>query len=397
MAFKLQTTKEIKDQNVSTFQSNLNQTVAPLERAFIKVLSAIDALNFTQLGRYAADRARQTLALTATGEGLDIIGRNFGVIRKPAVPGELKISVSATTGTVFPITIDYVGDANNVRYLPKAQVTAAAGVAEIEITADTSGVAGNLNVGDTVSLGSPVANAASFGTVTEVLVTGAERESDDDYRARILNVEQTVTGGGNAANYRTWAEATPGVARAYPYSGRPRTFANEYYAPDVPDLTAAVPGERVIYIRATEDIDPDGIAPQSLLDSVRTYINNGQVTGISNPPLGMTDDDLYIESIDRLGFIVYIRNLVVNGDVLTTVQSSINENLRNYFKGLEPFVDGLDSGFLRNDTISMLTVSQQVQDVLNLYSGSAESITFGTHYIWDAGGNDIIDIPTKTG
>ena len=110
MAFKVPTHKELYDQFIANFESNLNQTVPGNSKSFLKVESAIEASLLTGLYKFAAERALQALALTATDGDLDKIGSNYGLTRKNAESAQFTISLPATDGTIIPITVDFVGD-----------------------------------------------------------------------------------------------------------------------------------------------------------------------------------------------------------------------------------------------------------------------------------------------
>jgi hypothetical protein len=161
-------------------------------------------------------------------------------------------------------------------------------------------------------------------------------------------------------------EALAGVVRAYPYSGRP-----------IDDPIISEPPDRTVYVEATTTIDPDGIAPQSLLDEVRESITTDPVTGLARQPLGLTDETLFIQSISRLTFFVQINDLTAPPDIEATVKSTIETALSNYFRGIQPFVDSIDAPLDRDDLITDLTVSEVVQDVLNANGSSASGVIFG--------------------
>jgi uncharacterized phage protein gp47/JayE len=195
MALQIKTTQQQKDENLANFESEVNQTSPLAAKAFLRVLSAVEALQSTTLYKYGAERILQVLALTATGSGLDLIGVNVGVTRKPAEAAELEISLPALNGTLIPAGTDFIGDANGVRYFTTASVIAAAGVAVLDVTAEETGVVGNLQVSDTLSIGTQIAGAETIATVTDVTNTGAEEETDDAYRPRVLDKERAVSGG----------------------------------------------------------------------------------------------------------------------------------------------------------------------------------------------------------
>lgn len=368
MALKIPTTQEATEQNIIAFETALNQKIPLTDQAFLRVLSFIQAGSQTGLYKYAAERVLQNLALTATGEDLDRIGAEYGVVRKPAFAAVLGISLPALDGTIISVSNAFIGDANGVRYLPDAQVVASGGSANLIVTAREIGVAGNLSVTDTMTIESQVAGVESIATVTAVDTLGTERETDDAYRERILDEIRTVGGGGNAVDYRRWAEETPGVRRAFPYGGRP------------PITGTSLPGERTVYIEAESTLDPDGIADQNLLDAARSYINEDPTTEQTRTPLGLPNldnDTLYVESIFRIGMFVEVQGLVVDADLEAQLKSDLELELDNYFRSIVPFVDGVDIEIERNDAITSVTVGTIAQSIFVKYGASAESVSFG--------------------
>lgn len=365
MAFKIPTTKEQADVNLANFENKLNQTSPLNDKAFLRVLSVIQAGQATGIYKYAADRVLQCLALTATNGGLDAIGINYGVVRKPAEAAQFISTIPGTDTTVIPITVDFVGDANGIRYSLDSAATVSGGLATLNLTAKTLGVAGNLNVSDTLTIGRTVPGVQSTATITSITNTGAEQETDDAYRLRVLDALRTTPGGGNSADYRIWSEEVAGVARAYPFAGKPVTSA-----------LASAPPDRTVYVEAETTIDPDGIPPQSLLDEVRASITADPETGISRQPLGLTDDTLFVEPIVRTTFFVTISDLVVDSNVEAAAKADIETALETYFRSVRPYVDGLDSPISRNDTLTDASVSEVIQDVVSSYGGSASGIAF---------------------
>jgi hypothetical protein len=502
MPFVIPTTEELKNQFLDNLESSLNQTVPDVDKAFLKVLSATEALQGQSLFKYAVDRALANLAITARDDDLDLIGSNYGVPRKPAIAAQFTIGtdVDTTGGSVtIPAATEYVGELNNIRYTTNEEVIAEAPATTVQlnVTAVTGGSAGNLTAGDVLTILSPIANLGDQAEVSAFtsfeIVIGVDEEGDETYRRRVLNEIRTIGGGGNGVDYRTWSEAVVGVNRAFPYSGRAievvplldgdmeelgvadwgvgnsatltkevaspyegsqnlrityNAVNNPYAYQDILErgkyyhITGAfrgdagtafprilqaggqllyegtvsttwqtfdfnfladtrqiwfgsnanaggefveydaivieqleIAGDRVVYIEATSDIDPDGIAPQNLLDTVRDNINNDPDTGRSRPPLGDTNENLFVESIFRTGFTIEIRELTVPADKEFDAKNDIEAALTNYFFNAVPYVEGVDPLSTRNDTLTDLSVSSIVQDVLQTYSGSAAGIT----------------------
>lgn len=366
MSLNIPTTQQIKDRNLTNIESKLNQTSPSNDKAFNRVIAGVEALNHTELYKFGVERAKQTLALTATGEDLERIGQEFNVIKKPAEAAVLKITVPGVNGTTLPATINYIGDLNGLRYIPDSSHIVSSGIATVDITAELTGVSGNLNIGDTLSLDSQVSGMENTATVTEILNTGAETEGEEIFRERVLFAERIVTGGGNAADYKIWAEEVAGVTRAYPFAGKP-----------FDQIVFSFPGDRTIYIQADDTIDADGIAPQPLLDEVRAALNDDPSTGESRPPLGLIDSTMFIESIVRTEFFVEVRKLEIASELEAQVKSDIEIALESYFLSIRPFVDGIDVATNRNDQVTQPSVGEIVQEILGINGASAQEILFG--------------------
>lgn len=369
MSYNIPTTQETIDQFLANFEAELNQTSPLNDKAFLRVASVTEGMVFTSIFKYAAYKVKQTLAITASRAGLITIGNDLNLPIKPAEATVLEATLPGTDTTVIPQTIDFIGDANGVRYFLDSSATIGTptpGVAELSMTAEDAGVVGNLQVGDTLSIGTQVAGAETVATVTAITNTGAEEEGTEAYRVRVLDRLRAVFGGGNAADYREWAQEVAGVTRAYPYRGKPVLLLAESFPP-----------ERTVYIEADTTIDPDGIAPQSLLDEVRASITTNPTTGKARQPAGLTDETLFVETIARTIFFVQITNLTVNQDIEATVKSEIASALTAYFLNIKPFVTGLDAEFDRNDKITDLSISNVVQDVLSANGASGQAVQFG--------------------
>lgn len=388
MTLIIPTTQELKNRNLANLEAALNQNSPLNEKAFLRVLAAIEALAETGLYKFAVERTKQVLGLTAFGAGLDAIGSEYGVVRKPAEAAILRITALGTSGTVIPATVNYVGDANKVRYLlDSSQTVGGGGFISFDVTAETLGVVGNLNLGDFMTVGTQIAGVDSSSPVTGIINVGAEAETDDAYRARVLNAVRATPGGGNAVDHKIWAEEVAGVERAYPYAGEP-----DSPLPGV--LLSSVPADRVVFVESTTDINQDGIPPGSLLTEVRDSINTDPVTGASRPPLGLVDSTLFVEVITRTQIFILITNFDEGTGDVTTIKANIETALTQHLFGLRMFVPAIDLPAERNDLITEVTLSDVVQGVLNAGDGSAEQVQFGettgvgtplTSYQLDAG------------
>lgn len=365
MAFNIPTTAASAAQVLSTIEKRLNQTTPLQLKAFNRVLSVAIGFVITGLYKYASNQVKQNLALTATGVDLERLGEDKGVFKKKAVSAVLAGEMVALDGTIIPVTASFIAEQNGIRYFNNTSETASSGLVSLQITSQISGSISNLEVGSILNIGSQIAGAESVLTVTNTITTGADEEDQEAYRSRVLTAQRAKTGGSNTADYRIWSEEVEGVKAAFPYSGAPL------------EQGTPIPPQRTVYIEASADVDSDGIAPQSVLDAVRSNITVNPETGIYNQPLGITDDTLYVESIARLPVYVEIVDLLVSSSSESQAKSDIAAALDLYFASVRMFVEGLDFIDDKNDVITIASISGVVTDALISTGGSVASVRFG--------------------
>ena len=170
------TTLEISDSNVANYENKLGQDAPINDKAFINVQAAINALNFTQLYKFAVERSLQNLATTATGTDLEEIGAQYQINKKPSVSAVLTADLPAIDGTIISPTRSFVSVLTGIRYDVESQVVAAGGVATLTLVAQVIGVDGNLDPGAELTIDSPVAGAETTATVITLDITGTYEE-----------------------------------------------------------------------------------------------------------------------------------------------------------------------------------------------------------------------------
>ncbi len=371
------TTKQISEQNLTNYENRLVQKSPVLTKSFLRVMSIVDAMLGTSLYRFGMERISQNFIRTATELNLDKIGLDLSVPRKPASATRLTVRIDADTGASLSSTNGFTGDSNGVSYSIDAPASESGGFIDVAITSKELGATGNLNITDTLTLQNPVSGVASSGEVLTIDSTGADAESDVDYRVRLLDAKKNKYGGGNPADYRFWSEEVAGVRRAYPYAGRP-------------DQPSSTPPERTVFIECQTDISPDGVPPAGLLTNVRDHIITDE-NGQARQTLGATNSTLYVLPIYRTSIDVIITNLVVNAGSVASCESDIEDALDVFFRSMRAYIDGLDVEFEKADAITDVSVSKIVQDVISNYGGKADSVdleqsgTPFTSYVLDAG------------
>lgn len=370
MAFITQTTQQIFDAGLSFIESRINQTTPDADKSYNRVQAGFMSMLFTVMLKFASDRAKEVLTISASIDGLRIIGQGRNIPEKVATSAVITFEVPAVNGTIIETSVIYIGDANGVRYKPDAQATAGvSNIATITATALTPGVVGNLAVSDTLLADRQVSGAEQQGTITVIVTTAANAEEVDAYRQRLLDDERTEGGGSDSADYRKNAEKTPGVNRAFPYTGN-STFLET-------GLGTMNPVAITIYIKADDTINPDGVPTAQILLDADEYIKTDQDTQLANQVLtGDIDSLREVLPIHNTTFFVVVSSLNVSVDVEAQVKADIEANLKIFFRTVFPFISGLDFIEDRNSTVTNPGVSKIIQDVVNAAGGSFSVVSF---------------------
>ena len=213
------TTQEEFDRALSDLESRVGQTSPVHSLAFLRVLAGILAMMRKSTDQHIIERTKQNLVSTATGIDLDRIGAEpqIDTPRKVAVAAQMTATISTTVNV--PALRVFISDSTKKLYYNMAEAVTGGGVATMTLKSVLAGADYTLAIDDTLTIQVPLSGCNSTATVTAVTVDGLDVETDTAYRRRIMTEMRTQGGGGNNADYRTWAEAVDGVERAYPYSG----------------------------------------------------------------------------------------------------------------------------------------------------------------------------------
>ena len=157
--------------------------------------------------------ANQIIYDTAEAEFLARWASIWGVTRKPASTATGSVTFAVSSGAVIP-SGTLLQALDGVQYQTTADATVTVPTATASVAALVAAAAGNRTTGQTLTLVSPVTGVQSSATAG-ALVGGADLESDDDLRARLIDRIQQPPQGGDAHDYVAWALEVPGVTRAW--------------------------------------------------------------------------------------------------------------------------------------------------------------------------------------
>ncbi len=368
MSTQTPTTAELRDTIVGQIEASIGQTVPLLPKAFIRVLASTLAAVFITLYKYIGFIALQLFVRTASGSETTINGKQVTPLIEwgrligigdpiAAIPAELTVDVTVEQQVgQLPSGSQLLGEANGVTYITIGAVLLNAPVVSVTVRAvadqnGTGGVGtiGNLDPGEILNFANPLANVARETVVTGETQTGADGETTEAYRQRVIDRFQRRPQGGAYADYAIWGEETPGIANIYPYTG-------------------ARPGEVDVY--AESSTEPDGIPTTAQLEDVLESINfNNNGLADRRPANAFVN----VFPITRTGFDVIVSGLT--GDNLAQLQTDITAALEGYFLTASPFIVGLDVP-PRRDRLTSVEVAGTVNDITSAAGATFTTATF---------------------
>jgi len=218
MAFERPTLSAIIDRVEGDIKSAMN-IVTILRRSFLKAIAkAISGISHVLHG-HMVFISRQIFPDQAEDEYAERWGSIYGMERNPATFAQLVLDIVFTDAQTVPAGTIYQRT-DGQTYTLNGDVTATgAGTEQGTVTCGDAGDAGNLDAGETLSLQSAIANVEGDATVSSTAVEGEDKESDDDFRERIIFRIQNPPSGGTVADYESFATAVSGVSRAWVFPG----------------------------------------------------------------------------------------------------------------------------------------------------------------------------------
>jgi uncharacterized phage protein gp47/JayE len=278
MPFERPTLAQMRDQLRRAFNARLPGADALLAQSNLSVIADVVAGNsFLHYG-YQAWIALQTIPDTAETAALERWASIYGITRKPAVPAIGAIDVTGTPGAAVPTGAEFQRVDRLLYQVTTGATLDATGAATVAVEAEQPGTLGDAVAGVQVTT-----VGALPGVVADALVSadgiagGADVETDDELRTRLLARIQQPPHGGSAADYVAWALEVPGVTRAWVYP------------------LAQGPGTVTVRFCMDDAAHPDGIpfpedvaAVQAHLDDVRPVATQVLVAAPIAHPIAVT-------------------------------------------------------------------------------------------------------------
>jgi uncharacterized phage protein gp47/JayE len=357
--YKNKTISEIRDLITDSIQEKFNQSLKMLPKAFLRVMAVVFAGIFIVLCKQIGWLFLQLSPETAYwGEASVLLRRVRPLVMRGRLigvgdpktgtqwRGAATAKATGVAGTLVAGT-QLKAEATGKLYITEESVPMDAPEVAVPLICAESGGAGNLDAGDVLRFTAPLGIAEKTAVAGAAAESGADDETEAEYRARVVARFRSPPLGGALSDYRRWASDAPGVLNTYPYkeletpsgvllfvSGVPGLFPDRV---PTPELLAAV-GKACTYdpetgkqsrkpVTAVLDPDADGTCPNAR--PVRIIPFDARISGVAGVPAS--------------GF-----------------AQAARPALENYFMGREPYIRGLSDDNNKTNTVSKNNVSAQV-------------------------------------
>jgi len=224
-----------------------------LRRSFLDVISKVLTGVTHTLHGHMVFISKQLFPDQAEDEFLARWGAIYSIDRKAATFAKLTADITGTDGSTVSAGALYVRS-DGLTYAVDSDVTIAAGVGVVALTAQTEGSTGNLDNGEIVTIQSPVVGVDNEATIASTTVSGEDIETDANYRARVVDRIQQPPSGGTANDYIQYALSVSGVTRAWVIPGGM--------------------GEGTVVVYAVKDNDDPILPDAATLDAIQDVLDN---------------------------------------------------------------------------------------------------------------------------
>lgn len=353
------TIQELYNDIKSDIENRLGVTITPGIKAFIPVFCAVQAaklkLYYLAIGNLQKNIFVDTADQEANGGTLERFGRiKLGRDPFPAQSGIYNIEITATIGTVIKANTTFKSNDDSLNpgilYVLDQEYTTVSNPDIITVRALTSGTIGKLDIGNELTVTSPVAGMNKIATVLSVDTDPLDAEDIEEYRQKVINSYRLETQGGAATDYRIWASDAQGVAQVYPYAKSGAT------------------SEIDLYVEATVDdsVDGKGTPTAGILAEVEDVVNfNPDTTLTTNErgrrPVTAIVNYLPIVPKDIAITITGFQNLT------TEKENLINDQLNSIISEIRPFVSGAD---ILEDKNDILDTNRIISAIISVVPGA---------------------------
>jgi len=216
------TLAQIRKRIAGDFQYETGSTAARIdhtvERGYLEALSGSSHGLHGRLDQAAAD----AFAQTASEDRLVMMAGFFNVQRNEATAATGFIEASGVAGTVIPVlTVWTRPDGAEFKVTAETEITADP-TTPVPVRAVVKGLDGNTDTGVILTVQEAIAGLNATAAVdADGLADGADQETVEELRARLLQRLADPSFSGGPGSYVYWAKLVSGTTRAWEFGGVP--------------------------------------------------------------------------------------------------------------------------------------------------------------------------------
>lgn len=216
MAFSIPKLPELVQRARQNFRTYMPGSDAWIWPNNLNVASKVMAALTHELFLWLKYIEKQRFVTTADGEFLDRHGQQYAIARLAPSFSEGEVVFVGTPTRPIPAGLE-IDRTDGVRYtVTEAAIVSGLGSVTLKVRAQAAGKSGNAIAATPVSLLEVNDDLTSSGTVPAAGIgLGADEESDESLRQRILHRLQYPPHGGAAHDYVAWARSIAGVTRVF--------------------------------------------------------------------------------------------------------------------------------------------------------------------------------------
>lgn len=219
MTWTRPTRQDLIDRSIADLASRINGGDASLRRSNLNVLARVKAGGEDGLYGYLAYLADQLFPDTCDETVLARFGSLWGKPRIAATFATGSVQISGVAGTLIAAGT-VLQRADGVTFQVDADVTVVGTTATATVTASSADAASNTTAGTALTFVSPIDGVTGNAAVAAAgLGGGADIETIDSWRARILARIQKPPQGGSLNDYIEWVQDVVGITRVWAYKG----------------------------------------------------------------------------------------------------------------------------------------------------------------------------------
>lgn len=254
----LVTDEILKERMLSSMQSDLDRR----EGSLVYTLISPFAVELDRLYDQLDAAVQLGFAQTTYGGFLDARAEEHGITRRPASAASGEITFTGTNGTVIPSgsLVSTVGTAGEdaITFRTVDEVVISGGSVTVDIEAVVPGADGNVPAGSITQIVGAIGGVSAVSNAAET-AGGADLESDELLRLRLIDAVAGAIGAGTADDYERWALEVPGVgfARATPLHAGAGTVLVQILDTDQNPASAGLISDVEDYIATLSPIGAD--------------------------------------------------------------------------------------------------------------------------------------------